>query len=76
MTVHDVAISKLRKLPEYLAEEVNDFIDFLLIQNNKNSLHIENEETKSLDLAESDFSDYLTNLENYEEQLARGEVHW
>jgi len=26
--------------------------------------------------AQSDFSDYLSNLEDYEERLARGEIKW
>ena len=51
---------KLRKLPEPLIQEVNDFIDFLLTRRE----------------VESDFSDYLSNLENYEDRLARGEIQW
>ena len=32
---------------------------------------------KELDIiTESDFDDYLPNLENYENQLARGEIKW
>ncbi len=32
---------------------------------------------KELDtITESDFCDYLPNLENYENQLARGEIKW
>jgi hypothetical protein len=31
---------------------------------------------KSMELAESDFADYLLNLEDYEERLARGEIQW
>jgi len=63
MEQYDAIIVKLQKLPEPLVQEVNDFIDFLL--------------TKSeMSLAESDFSDYLTNLEDYEERLARGEIQW
>jgi len=30
--------------------------------------------TEALELAESDFSDYLPNLQDYEERLARGEI--
>lgn len=70
MTVHDVVIAKLNQLPESLAEEVNDFIDLLLIKQDQNRWQL------SLELAESDFSDYLSNLENYEERLARGEIQW
>ncbi len=31
---------------------------------------------KPLTLVESDFGDYLTNLESYEEQLAQGSIQW
>ena len=31
---------------------------------------------ESREIAESDFSEYLSNLENYEERLARGEIQW
>lgn len=31
---------------------------------------------EELDITESDFCDYLPNLENYENQLARGEIKW
>jgi len=27
-------------------------------------------------MAESDFADYLFNLEDYEDRLARGEIQW
>ncbi len=30
----------------------------------------------SSEMAETDFSDYMSNLENYEEKLARGEIKW
>ena len=60
---HEVIVAKLRKLPEPLVQEVNDFIDFLLTRS-------------EMSLVESDFSDYLTNLEDYEERLARGEIQW
>ena len=66
MTVHDQTIAKIRQLPESLVQEVNDFVEFLLMKHNR-----ELEE-----IAESDFSDYLTNLEDYEERLARGEIQW
>ena len=32
MTIHDVAIAKIHQLPQPLIEEVNDFIDFLLMK--------------------------------------------
>jgi hypothetical protein len=76
MTVHEAARAKIRLLPEPLAQEVNDFIDFLLAKAARA------EGTKwvgvadALDTAESDISDYLRNLEQYEERLARGEIRW
>ncbi|MGV0026275.1 DUF2281 domain-containing protein [Phormidesmis priestleyi] len=36
MTVHEQAISKLRQLPDALAIEVSDFIDFLLTKHPQN----------------------------------------
>lgn len=66
MTVHDETIAKIRRLPESLVQEVSDFVDFLLAKYNR----------ESLEIAESDFSDYLSNLEDYEERLARGEIQW
>jgi hypothetical protein len=56
----EAIVVKLQKLPEPLIQEVNDFIDFLLTRRE----------------VESDFSDYLSNLENYEDRLARGEIQW
>lgn len=66
MTVHDQTIAKIRQLPESLVQEVNDFVEFLLMKHKR----------ELLEIAESDFSDYLTNLEDYEERLARGEIQW
>jgi len=31
---------------------------------------------ESLEIAESDFNDYLANLEDYEDRLAKGEIQW
>jgi len=60
---YDEIVVKLRKLPEPLVHGVKDFVDFLLARHDTM-------------LAESDFSDYLPNLEDYEERLARGEIKW
>ncbi|MEH1912341.1 MAG: hypothetical protein V7L05_10325 [Nostoc sp.] len=32
--------------------------------------------SESVEIVESDFSDYLSNLEDYEERLARGKIQW
>lgn len=69
MTVQDITIAKIRQLPESLVEEVNDFIDFLTLKYNQPF-------SDFVEIAESDFSDYLSNLEDYEEKLARGEIKW
>ena len=66
MTVHDKTIAKIRQLPDSLVQEVSDFVEFLLMKHNR----------ELAEIAESDFSDYLTNLEDYEERLARGEIQW
>ena len=75
MTVHDKTIGKIRQLPESLVQEVSDFIDFLVWKHSTkdSSLWLD---TESIELVESDFSDYLLNLEDYENSLARGEIKW
>ncbi|MBD2778053.1 hypothetical protein [Iningainema tapete] len=69
MTVHNQTIAKIYLLPEPLIDEVNDFIDFLLWKHKDNI-------TESLEMVDSDFSNYLTNLEDYENRLDRGEIKW
>lgn len=59
MTVHDETIAKIRQLPESLVQEVNDFVEFLLMKHNR----------ELLEIAKSDFSDYLTNLSDYQRLL-------
>jgi len=66
MTAYDVTIAKISKLPESLVQEVNNFIDFWLLKYN----------SELPQLTESDFSDYLKNLEAYGEKLAGGEIQW
>ena len=74
MTTHEQAIAKLRQMPESLVTEVSHFIDFLLTKHNQNHSWLQSAE--SLEMVESDFSDYLKNLEDYEDRLARGEIQW
>ncbi|MDP2845397.1 MAG: hypothetical protein Q8N79_04895 [Candidatus Methanoperedens sp.] len=76
MTVHDATITKIRKLPEPLALEVSDFIDFLLMKRDSTRWQLWISFCEAKDLAESDFADYLLNLEDYENRLARGEIQW
>ena len=72
MSAQDLAIAKIRSLPDALAEEVSDFIDSLLLKKEPQ----QEPAAESMELAESGMEDYLGNLEDYEEQLARGEIQW
>lgn len=76
MTIQDQVIAKLRQMPEPLVQEVNDFIDSLMTKQNDAQRQQWLQLGESLEIAESDFSDYLTNLEDYENRLARGEIQW
>ena len=76
MSVYDETISKIRQLPESLVQEVNDFVNFLLLRSNTTRAELEPQLPEAIEVAESDFSDYLRNLEDYEERLARGEIQW
>jgi len=76
MTTQDLAIAKIQQLPSDLAQEVNDFIDFLMLKQDNQRWQQWTQYSESLTLSESDFSDYLKNLEDYEEQLVHGEIQW
>lgn len=76
MTVHDMTVAKIRQIPESLVQEVNDFIDFLLMKQDSIRWQLWNQFTEASALVEGDFSDYLRNLEDYENRLARGEIKW
>jgi hypothetical protein len=76
MNLQDQTIAKIRQMPESLLQEVSDFIDFLIIKHQSNKEREWLNLSESLDIAESDFSEYLSNLEDYEERLARGEIQW
>jgi hypothetical protein len=76
MTIHEQAISKIQRLPESLAQEVSDFIDFLLVKQDQRRLELWTHFNETLALAETDFGDYFQNLETYEERLARGDMQW
>jgi hypothetical protein len=76
MTTHEETIAKIRRLPESLVQEVNDFIDFLVWKSSNKDSSTWLNSHESLELMESDFSDYLSNLEDYENRLARGEIKW
>jgi hypothetical protein len=75
MNIQMQTISKIGQMPEALIREVNNYIDFLLWRDR----HDRSTSMTSLDsteMVESDFSDYLSNLEKYETRLANGEIEW
>lgn len=76
MTVHEETIAKIRQLPEPLVQQVNGFIEFLLMRSDSRRAALWMQFNEVLEIAESDFADYLPNLEDYEERLARGEIQW
>ncbi|MCI0474695.1 MAG: DUF2281 domain-containing protein [Anaerolineales bacterium] len=76
MTVQDTTISKIQQLPDPLVQEVNDFVDFLLLKRDSSRWQLWHQFSEGLETAESDFSDYLWNLEDYENRLAKGEIRW
>ncbi|GAB4189710.1 MAG: hypothetical protein Fur006_31240 [Coleofasciculaceae cyanobacterium] len=70
------SIAKIRQLPEPLVQQVNDYIEFLLMKNDRKRAALWILFNEALETAVSDFADYLPNLEDYEERLARGEIQW
>jgi hypothetical protein len=75
MNIQTQTISKIGQMPEALVREVNDYIDFLLWRDRHNQL-TNLDSLDSTEMVESDFSDYLSNLEEYETRLANGEIKW
>jgi len=76
MTVYEATIAKIQQMPEPLVREVQDYVDFLLTRNDSARWQAVQHLSEIMTLTESDLSDYLPNLEDYEERLARGEVKW
>jgi hypothetical protein len=76
MTIQELTIAKIQQLPESLTQEVSDFIDFLLVKQDQTHWEQWIHFREALDLAELDLSDYLQNLETYEERLTRGDIRW
>ncbi len=74
MNLQNKTIAQIRQMPDDLIQEVSDFIDFLVMKHGGNNWELWLQFSESLDIVESDFSDYLSNLENYEERLANGEI--
>ena len=76
MTAYETTIAKLQLMPEPLVREVNDYVDFLLTRSDSARWQAVQHLSEARTLTESDLSDYLANLEDYEDKLARGEVKW
>lgn len=76
MTIYELTIAKIQQLPEALVQEVQDYVDFLLTRNDGVRWQAVYHISEAMTLIEADLSDYLPNLEDYEERLARGEVKW
>ena len=68
MTVYERTVAKIQQLPEPLLQEVSDFIDFLLVKQDQTQWELWTHFREMLDIAESDFSDYLRNC-NYPGRL-------
>ncbi|MBC6474718.1 MAG: hypothetical protein GDA48_19520 [Hormoscilla sp. GM102CHS1] len=76
MNVREETIAKINQLPEELVREVNNFVSFLLTKPDGDRKHLWVQFTEGIELAESDFADYLSNLQDYKERLASGEIQW
>ncbi|MDI6811125.1 MAG: DUF2281 domain-containing protein [archaeon] len=76
MTVYEATVAKIRELPEPLIQEVSDFVDFLQMKSDSTRWQLWMLFAEALEIAESDFADYSSNLEDYENRLARGEIKW
>jgi hypothetical protein len=66
-TKYTETITKIQHLPLALVQEVDEFINWLLLMQ---TVYQEMKQTSD------DMTDYLKNLEDYEEQLAKGEIQW
>jgi hypothetical protein len=76
MTVYEATIAKIQQMPEPLVREVYDFVEFLQMRSSQTRWQAWQQFSESVGMAESDLTDYLANLQDYEERLARGEVQW
>ncbi len=76
MTVYEETVVKISELPEPLIQEVSDFIDFLQMKRDSTRWQLWIHFAEALKIAESNFADYLPNLEDYENRLARREIEW
>ncbi len=68
------ALEKMRLIQAIAPDIEKELIQNQIKQNVSSGFDIILNE--SLEVSESDFSDYLKNLEDYEERLAKGEIQW
>jgi Protein of unknown function (DUF2281) len=76
MNAYEETVAKLQQLPESLIQEVRDFVNFLLVKAQEDNWRLGQQSLQVQETAESDFSDYLPRLEEYENLLAEGKVQW
>ncbi len=74
MSIQEQTIVKVQNLPDPLAQEVNDFVDFLLMKHDTVRKQCLTYLTESIQLAELGMGDYLSSLTDYEDRLVRGEI--
>jgi hypothetical protein len=68
MTIHEETLS------EAMVSNINDFIDFILLKKDHKKQEILLFLSESINLLKLDFSDYLANLESYEDSCLRGKI--
>jgi hypothetical protein len=76
MTIQETASAKVQQLPDTLAQQVSDYIDFLLVKNDSARAELWAFFLESQELARAGLANYWRSLEDYEERLARGEIKW
>jgi len=76
MTIHEATIAKIRRMPEPLVQELQDYADYLLARSDTRRWQAVQHLSECATLTESDMTDYLPGLEEYEDHLAHGDVKW
>ncbi|TAE58771.1 MAG: DUF2281 domain-containing protein [Nostocales cyanobacterium] len=76
MDLREKTIAQIQQMPDSLVQEVSDFIDRLLTQYKIDQGELYFNFGESIDIAESDFTNYLSNLEDYEQRLTSGKIKW
>jgi hypothetical protein len=74
-STHDLLVEngKVQMEPARMA---SPHMTFHLVKHDQTQWELWTHFRETLDVAESDFADYLHNLEAYEESLARGDMKW